>query len=95
MYFMPRSAVVAAMRALKARIGAESVKSGEMRARVKSENCFFGSFRWLATQVAIFRRVQRYKLSLRGRQQEEEGRRAGLASNTSTPMIWGWSVDAL
>ena len=63
MYFMPRSAVVAAMRALKARVGAESVKSGEMRARVKSENCFFGSFRWLATQVAIFRRVQRYKLS--------------------------------
>ena len=48
----------------------------------------------VATQVAISRRVQRYKLSLRGRQ-HEEGRRAGLASNTSTPMIWGWSVDAL
>ena len=48
----------------------------------------------VATQVAISRRVERYKLSLRGRQQEE-GRRAGLASNTSTPMIWGWSVDAL
>ena len=45
-------------------------------------------------QVAISRRVQRYKLSLRGRQ-HEEGSRAGLASNTSTPMIWGWSVDAL
>ena len=29
------------------------------------------------------------------RMQHEEGRRAGLASNTSTPMIWGWSVDAL
>ena len=48
----------------------------------------------VAIQVAISRRVQRYKLSLRGRQ-HEEGRRAGLASNTSTPMIWGWSVDAL
>ena len=48
----------------------------------------------VATQVAISRRFQRYKLSLRGRQQEE-GRRAGLASNTSTPMTWGWSVDAL
>ena len=47
----------------------------------------------VATQVAISRRVQRYKLSLRGRQ-HEEGRRAGLASNTSIPMIWGWSVDA-
>ena len=47
-----------------------------------------------ATQVAISRRVQRYKLSLRGRQQEE-GKRAALASNTSKPMIWGWSVDAL
>ena len=46
-------------------------------------------------QVAISRRVQRwYKLSLRGRQQEE-GRRAGLASNTSTKKISGWSVDAL
>ena len=40
------------------------------------------------TQVAISRRVQRYKQSLRGRQQEE-GRRAGLASNASTPMILG------
>ena len=48
----------------------------------------------VATQVAISRRDQRFKLSLRGRQQEE-GRRAGLASNTSTPMIWGWSVDGL
>ena len=49
----------------------------------------------VATQVAISRRVQRYKLSLRGRQ-HKEGRRAGLASNTSTPpMIWGWSADAL
>ena len=46
----------------------------------------------VVTQVAISRRVQRYKLSLRGRQ-HEEGRRAGLASNTSTPMIWGWSVE--
>ena len=31
----------------------------------------------VATQVAISRRVQRYKLSLRGRQREK-GRRAGL-----------------
>ena len=37
----------------------------------------------IAIQAAISRRVQRFKLSLRGRQQEE-GRRAGLlASNTS------------
>ena len=45
----------------------------------------------VATQVAISRRVQRYKLSLRGRQ-EMEGRTASFGS--STPMVWGWSVDA-
>ena len=42
----------------------------------------------VATQVAISRRVQRYKLSLRGRQ-EAEGRRIRSAPNASTPMIWG------
>ena len=48
----------------------------------------------VATQVAISHRVQRYSLSLRGRQQEE-GRSAGLASTTPTPIyVWGWSVDA-
>ena len=47
----------------------------------------------VATQVAISRRVQRYKLALRGRQ-EVEGRRTGSTSNSSTPMIWGCSVDA-
>ena len=41
-----------------------------------------------ATQVAISRRVQRYKLALHGRQ-EVEDQRTG-----STSMIWGCSVDA-
>ena len=44
----------------------------------------------VATQVAISRRVQRYKLSLRGRQ-EIEGRATG--NGDSAPMIWGWSLD--
>lgn len=45
----------------------------------------------VATQVAISRRIQRYKLSLWGRQEV-----AGRVSSTrdSEPMIWGWSVDA-
>ncbi|CAB1098120.1 unnamed protein product [Ectocarpus sp. CCAP 1310/34] len=47
----------------------------------------------VATQVAISRRVQRYKLALRGRQ-DAENRRTRSTSNQSTPMIWGWSVDA-
>lgn len=45
----------------------------------------------VATQVAISRRVQRYKLSLRGRQ-EIEGRTT--RTGESAPMIWGWSLDA-
>lgn len=45
----------------------------------------------VATQVAISRRVQRYKLSLRGRQEFEN--RASATTN-STPMVWGWSLDA-
>ncbi|CAB1116596.1 unnamed protein product [Ectocarpus sp. CCAP 1310/34] len=44
-------------------------------------------------QVAISRRVQRYKLALRGRQ-DAENRRTRSTSDQSTPMIWGWSVDA-
>ncbi|CAB1101457.1 ABC [Ectocarpus sp. CCAP 1310/34] len=44
-------------------------------------------------QVTISRRVQRYKLALRGRQ-DAENRRTRSTSNQSTPMIWGWSVDA-
>ncbi|CAB1107640.1 unnamed protein product [Ectocarpus sp. CCAP 1310/34] len=47
----------------------------------------------VATQVAISRRVQRYKLALRGRQ-DAENRRTRSTSDQSTPMIWGWSVDA-
>ena len=45
----------------------------------------------VATQVAISRRVQRYKLSLRGRQEAEERTRS--TSRASTAMIWGQSVD--
>ncbi|CAB1109322.1 unnamed protein product [Ectocarpus sp. CCAP 1310/34] len=44
-------------------------------------------------EVAISRRVQRYKLALRGRQ-DAENRRTRSTSDQSTPMIWGWSVDA-
>ncbi|CAB1098594.1 unnamed protein product [Ectocarpus sp. CCAP 1310/34] len=47
----------------------------------------------VATQVAISRRVQRYKLASRGRQDAEK-RRTRSTSNKSTPMIWGWSEDA-
>ena len=42
----------------------------------------------VATQVAISRRLQRYKLTLRGRQ-EVEDQRTTSTSNMSTPMIWG------
>ncbi|CAB1109646.1 unnamed protein product [Ectocarpus sp. CCAP 1310/34] len=35
----------------------------------------------------------RYKLALRGRQ-DAENRRTRSTSDQSTPMIWGWSVDA-
>ena len=45
----------------------------------------------VATQVAISRRVQRYKLALRGRQELEGTTRS--TSNASRPMIWGCSVD--
>ena len=44
----------------------------------------------VATQVAISRRVQRYKLALRGRQELEGTTRS--TSNASRP-IWGCSVD--
>ena len=45
----------------------------------------------VATQVAISRRVHRYQLSLRGRQEAQGGT---TMSTVSTPMIWGWSLDA-
>ena len=45
----------------------------------------------VATQVAISRRVQRYKLALRGRQ--EAVGRIRSTPHASTPMIWGCSVD--
>ena len=45
----------------------------------------------VATQVAISRRVQRYKLSLRGRQEAERRTRSTLRASTNT--IWGRSVD--
>ena len=47
----------------------------------------------VATQVAVSRRVQRYKLALRGHQ-EAEGSITASTSNISTPMVWGCSVDA-
>ncbi|CAB1104509.1 unnamed protein product [Ectocarpus sp. CCAP 1310/34] len=47
----------------------------------------------VATQVAISRRVKRYKLALRGHQ-DAENRRTRSISNQSTPTIWGWSVNA-
>ncbi len=45
----------------------------------------------VATQVAISRRVHRYKLSLRGRQ--HLARRQQDANELPSPMTWGWSVD--
>ena len=45
----------------------------------------------VATQVAIPRRAQRYKLALRGRQEAEGNPRS--TSHASTAMLWGHSVD--
>ena len=43
------------------------------------------------TQVAISRRVARFKLQLRDRQ---EIRSRGGGDDRPTPMAWGWSLDA-
>ena len=46
----------------------------------------------VTTQVDISRRVSRFKLQLRDRQ---EGRRnRGGRDDRPTPMSWGWSLDA-
>ena len=45
----------------------------------------------VATQVAISRRVQRYKLAPR-RRPEVEDQRTRSTSSTSTPMLWRYSV---
>jgi len=45
----------------------------------------------VATQVAISRRVHRYKLSLRGRQ--HFARRQQQSQELPSPMTWGWSLD--
>ncbi|CAM9975371.1 unnamed protein product [Scytosiphon promiscuus] len=44
-----------------------------------------------STEVAISRRVHRYKLSMRGRQENQGG---VTRNGESSPMIWGWSLDA-
>ena len=46
----------------------------------------------VTTQVAISRRVSRFKLQLRDRQ--EARRRRGGGYDRPTPMAWGWSFDA-
>ena len=44
-------------------------------------------------QVAISRRVSRFKLQLRDRQEARRGR--GVGDDRPTPMAWGWSLDVL
>ena len=46
----------------------------------------------VATQVAISRRVARFKLQLRDHQ--EMRRSSGGGDDRPTPMAWGWSLDA-
>ena len=46
----------------------------------------------VTTQVAISRRVSRFKLQLRDRQEARRNRGGG--KDTPTPMTWGWSLDA-
>ena len=46
----------------------------------------------VTTQVAISRRVARFKLQLRDRQ--EIGRSRGGGDDRPAPMAWGWSLDA-
>ena len=46
----------------------------------------------VTTQVAISRRVSRFRLQLRGRQESRRSRGGG--DDRPTPMAWGWSLDA-
>ena len=46
----------------------------------------------VSTQVAISRRVSRFKLQLRDRQEARRSRGGG--DRRPTPMAWGWSLDA-
>ena len=46
----------------------------------------------VATQVASSRRVARFKLQLRDRQEIRSG---GGGDDTPAPMAWGWSLDAI
>ena len=46
----------------------------------------------VTTQVAISRRVARFKLQLRDRQEIRRSRGGG--DDRPTPMAWGWSLDA-
>ena len=46
----------------------------------------------VTTQVAISRRVARFKFQLRDRQEIRRSRGGG--DDRPTPMAWGWSLDA-
>ena len=46
----------------------------------------------VTTQVAISRRVSRFKLQLRDRQEARRSR--GRGDDRPTPMAWGWSLEA-
>ncbi|CAM9824067.1 unnamed protein product [Laminaria digitata] len=48
----------------------------------------------VTTQVAISRRVSRFKLQLRDRQEARRSRSRGGGDGRPTPMAWGWSLDA-
>ena len=45
----------------------------------------------VTTQVAILRRVSRFKLQLRDHQEATRNRGAG--DDRPTPMAWGWGLD--
>ena len=47
----------------------------------------------VTTQVAVRRRVSRFRLQLRGRQESRRSRGGG-GDDRPTPMAWGWSLDA-
>ena len=46
----------------------------------------------ITTQVSISRRVSRFKLKFRDRQ--DARRSQGRKDDRPTPMAWGWSMDA-
>ena len=46
----------------------------------------------VTTRVAFSRRVSRFRLQLRGRQESRRGRGGG--ESRPTPMAWRWSLDA-